>query len=134
MTTDWIPAPVAQQNPIPKRRSGNFLDALQQSVHGNVERAAERGYTTAQVYQTAAYGQEYPDPKGQPDVSIFKLNSIATPGTRRKIVVDKSVPAVVTVYPREPIPESASKAAAPKNTKKRQKEQLAKKRARSGGQ
>lgn len=137
MTTDWVPAPAPQQNPIPKRRSQHFTDALQQSVHGSVERAPERGYTMDQIYQTAAYGQEYPNNQGRPDVSIFKLNSIATPGTRRRIVVNVSQPPkVITVLPREPIPDSgpSPQKKAPSNSKKRQKEQLAKKRARSSGQ
>jgi hypothetical protein len=112
-----------------------FTDALQQSVHANAERAQERGYTPEQVYQTAAYGQEYPDPKGDPAVGVFKLNSIATPGTRRKVVINKQIPQFVTVYPREPIPEEAPKRQDREAiTKKRQKEQLARKRARSRGE
>lgn len=132
---DWIPEPSAEQKPIPKRRSTAFTDALKQSVHANAERARERGYTPDQVYQTAAYGQEYPDPKGEPNVGVFKLNSIATPGTRRRVVINKQIPQFITVYPREPIPESAPKKPnRAANTKKKQKEQLAKKRARTSGQ
>lgn len=132
---DWIPEPDPDQNPIPRRRSEHFTDALRQSVHASVERAPERRYTREQIYQTAAYGQEFPDPKGNPGVSIFKLNSIATPGTRRSIVVDTVNPTIITVNPREPIPEPGRRpSGAPKNTKKRQKEQLAKKRARSRGE
>lgn len=134
MTTDWIPAPAPEQNPIAKRRSQHFLDALEQSIHGSLERAPERGYTTEQIYQTAAYGQEYPNNQGRPDVSIFKLNSIATPGMRRRIVANVKQPKIITVLPREPIPETTQSKQAPSNTKKRKREQLAKKRARSGGQ
>lgn len=136
MSVDWIPAPAPEQNPIPKRRADHFLEALVQSRHAGAERTAERDYTPTQVYQTAAYGQEYPNNQGRADVSIFKLNSIDTPGTRRRIVVNKShPPTIITVLPREPIAEPAStqRRQGPSGTKKAKKAQLAKKRARSSG-
>jgi len=140
-----IDPPDPRQNPIPKRRSDHFVDGLMTgrgwrgeggiTYHG-AERLRDRGYTPGQVYQTAAYGQEYPDPKGEEGISIFKLNSIDTPGTRRRIVVDRADGGrLVTALPREPIPEPAPKRTPQgNNTKKRQREQLAKKRARSAGQ
>lgn len=136
MSQDWIPDPEPSQNPIPKRRTQAFTDALMQTRHGGVERARERGYSNEQVYQTAAWGQEYPDNNGRADISIFKLNSTNTPGTRRRIVVDKARPAIVTVLPREEIPEPSKprKTNSAAATKKKKKEQLAKKRARTNGQ
>ena len=143
MTVDIAP-PDPSQNPIPKRRNDHFVDGLLSgrgwpgeggiTYHG-AERLRDRGYTPGQVFQTAAYGQEYPDPKGEPNISIFKLNSITTPGTRRRIVVDRSEGRLITALPREPIPEPAPKTT-PRgsDTKKKKREQLAKKRARSAGQ
>jgi hypothetical protein len=139
-----ITPPHPSQNPIPKRRNEHFVDGLLTgrgwpgeggiTYHG-AERLRDRGYTPGQVYQTAAYGHEYADPKGRDGISIFKLNSIDTPGTRRRIVVDRKDGSLITALPREPIPEPSSKPAQrPSNTKKRKKEQLAKKRARSAGQ
>ena len=143
MTVDIAP-PDPSQNPIPKRRNDHFVEGLLTgrgwpgeggiTYHG-AERLRDRGYTPGQVYQTAAYGQEYPDPKGKEGISIFKLNSIDTPGTRRRIVVDKADGSLITALPREPLPEASPKPAPrTSNTKKRKKEQLAKKRARSAGQ
>ena len=100
----------------------------------SAQRLAERGYTPEQVYETARDGDVYPNP-GRPGTNIFKYDSTGHPGTRRRVVARTSPPALITVLPREPKEAPAEKPKqAPKSTKKNKREQLAKKRARSGGQ
>ena len=98
----------------------------------SAQRLAERGYTPAQVYETARDGDAYPNP-GRPGSNIFKLNSIGHPGTRRRVVAQANPPALITVLPREPVEPGATVKKAPSNSAKKKKEQLAKKRARSAG-
>lgn len=128
-----IPQPLPEQNPVPKARS---VDRYYQTGHAGRDRMRERGYTPEQVYQTLAYGQERVNtgPSAQPGTSLFTLNSIDTPGTRRRVVADSREGRIATVLPREEIPqETVKEKAAPKSTKSKKKEQLAKKRARSAG-
>lgn len=126
-----IPDAKPEQNPIPKPRSDNFVLGYGMSRHA-VERAIERKYDEKQIYQTIREGHRRSDPKGNPRVSVFELNSIDTPGTRRSIVTYDAEPnTVVTVNPRQPLPPPREKQPPKKSTKKLQAEQKAKKRARS---
>ena len=100
----------------------------------SAQRLRERGYTPEQVYETAQYGDEYPN-RDRPGTSVFEYDSNGHPNMRRRIVARVNPPSLITVLPRKPKPEPET---APKNkptaTKKNQREQKAKKRARSGGQ
>jgi len=136
---DKIPKALPQQSPIPKPRSDAFVRSFLQSRHFGTThvteqdgRTTQRGYTAHQVAQTLAEGHQYQDRKGNPDVSLFKLNSIDTPGTRRVIVADTSRRELITAYPREPIPQASEPVSRPtSNTAKKKKEQKLRKQQRS---
>lgn len=98
-----IPPPSPAQRPIPKPRSDSFVTAALSSRHG-AERAEERNYTTEQVAQTLAYGQEAPDPKGDPNIRVLQLDSTMHRNMRRRLVVNVSDPKIVTTLPRSEIP------------------------------
>lgn len=99
-----VPRPNPAQRPIPKPRSDSFVSAALSSRHG-AERAEERDYTTEQVAQTLAYGQEVPDPKGDPNVRVLQLNSTVHRNMRRRLVVNVADPKIVTTLPRAEVPE-----------------------------
>lgn len=101
-----VPRPNPAQRPIPKPRSDAFVAAALSSRHG-AERAEERDYTTEQVAQTLAYGQEVPDPKGDPNVRVLQLNSTVHRNMRRRLVVNVADPKIVTTLPRAEVPEPA---------------------------
>lgn len=136
---DKIPPAKPTQNPINKPRSDAFVMSFMQSRHMGTThvtekdgRAVQRGYTSHQVLQTLKEGHQYPDRKGDPDVSLFKLNSIDTPGTRRIVVANVRQRGIITVFPREPVPQAAEAVKAPtSNTSKKKKEQKLRKQQRS---
>lgn len=101
-----VTPPKPEQRPIPKPRSDAFVTAALSSRHG-ADRAEERGYTTDQVAQTLAFGSEVPDPKGDPNIRTLHLNSILHRNMRRGIVVNVAEPRIVTVLPRQEVPEAA---------------------------
>lgn len=137
-----IPDPDPKQRPIRKPRSPQAVTQFRRSRHsgaavadGTDGREAEREYTPDQVFQTLAWGHEHADPKGDPDVRHFTLDSIAHAQMRRRIVANVVNRTVITTYPREPIaepaparPSIAQKAA---DTKKKQREQKLRKQQRS---
>lgn len=126
-----IPQALPEQNPTSKPRSLSKAYDLLTTRHSST-REGDRDYSRAQILQTYVYGHQRQDPKGDPDVSVYSLDSIAHARMRRSIVVNDKDNAVITVNPRVPIETPAPTAAvAPTNTKKKKKEQLAKKRARS---
>jgi len=136
---DKIPKALPQQNPIPKPRTEAFVRSFTQSRHFGTThvtetdgRTTQRGYSPNQVAQTLAEGHQYQDRKGDPNVSLFKLNSIDTPGTRRVIVANTASRELITAYPREPIPEATAPVSrTSSNTAKKKKEQKLRKQQRS---
>lgn len=127
-----IPAALPQQKPIPKPRSLQVAESMTIDAHA-WERMQERGYTQEQVRQTLREGHEQADPRGNPDVSRYFLTSADHANMRRGIVVDRSRNRLKTALSRTPI-EEAPTAPRPSNgrsTKAKQREQLARKRARS---
>jgi hypothetical protein len=131
MPTLYEPA-LPVQEPIPKPRNSHFVEGFKRSRHTN-SRQDERKLSDAEVLQTVAAGHQQQDPKGNPDVSHFVLNSHNHPGQRRRVVADTKTQDILTVYPREDIPIAPSPTNRPTNTKAKKREQLAKKRARSNG-
>ena len=113
-------------------RRQEFADALLQTQH-SAQRLQEREYTPEQVYETAKYGDEYPN-RSRPGTSVFEFDSNGHPNTRRRIVAQVDPPHLITVLPRKPKDQPSAPKKAPTSTKKNQREQKAKKRARSGGQ
>lgn len=126
-----IPQALPQQKPTPKPRSKDKALDLVTTQHAE-KRKRERGYSSEQVLQTYVHGHQLPDPRMEPGVSHYVINSIAHAQMRRRIVVDNTGGEILTVYPREPenAPEPQPKSP-PSNTKSKKKQQLAKKRARS---
>lgn len=127
-----IPQPDPSQKPTPKPRSLSKAYRLVTTQHAN-KRMQEREYTAPQVLQTFVHGQEQQDPRGNPDVSHYVLNSIAHAQTRRRVVVDNAAEELLTVYPREDVSPPQTPSTTPKHTKANQKAQKAKKRARTNG-
>lgn len=133
------PKPHPSQNPIPKGRNADWVDSFKRSRHAGTThvtqydgREKQREYSPDQTFETLTWGHENPDPKGDPDVSIFKLNSIGHPGTRRRIVANTQERVVITALPREEIPQQAPRPSAPaSSTKKKKKEQKLRKQQRS---
>lgn len=126
-----IPQALPQQNPTPKPRSLTKAYDLVTTRHSN-HREDDRNYSREQILQTYVHGQQRQDPKGDPNVSIYSLDSIAHANMRRSIVVNDKDNSIITVNPRVPIAHPAPAAVVgPTNSKKKKKEQLAKKRARS---
>jgi hypothetical protein len=125
-----IPAAIPQQKPTPKPRSADKALDLVTTQHAE-KRKRERGYSSEQVLQTYVHGHELPDPRMEPGVSHFVLNSVAHAQMRRRVVVDNTGGEILTVYPREPDAVTETPKAPPSNTKSKKKQQLAKKRARS---
>lgn len=114
-------------------RRQEFAAALMQTQH-SAQRLRERGYTPEQVYETAQYGDEYPN-RSRPGTSVFEFDSNGHPNMRRRIVAQVDPPSLITVLPRKPKdPPATAPKARPTDTKKKQREQKAKKRARSSGQ
>lgn len=126
-----FPEPHPSQGGLKKPRD---LSKYTQTVHANVERAADREYTQPQIIQTMAHGIEYPNPNSEnPNSRILRMNSIDHHNMRRAIVADMESMQPVTLLPREPIPESQpAPAVKVSSTKKKKADQLARKRARSG--
>lgn len=132
--------PAPSQNPIPKPRDPNVVGQMRRSRHSGTThvtaqdgREAQREYTPNQVFETIMWGHQSQDPKSMPGVSIFKLNSLGHPGTRRRVVANIPERMVITTLPREEIP---TQTAQPQkntntNTKKQQKEQKLRKQQRS---
>jgi hypothetical protein len=130
MPTLYEPA-VPSQNPIPKQRNSYFVEGFHRSRHAS-SRQDERTLSNDEVFQTIAAGHQQQDPKGNPDVSHFVLNSRNHPSMRRRVVADVKTQDIITVYPREDIPAPAPQTSnKPTTTKANKKAQLAKKRARS---